>query len=99
MNKIFQRVLVLSGTMALLVMGGPGTSWAEHSWGDYHWARTSNPLPLMVVDSVSAEWQFEFDIALSEWNQSAVLNMSVGSANDSSRTQAMQDGSGTNAGV
>lgn len=87
MNKIFQRVLVLSGTMALLVMGGPGTSWAEHSWGDYHWARTSNPLPLMVVDSVSAEWQFEFDIALSEWNQSAVLNMSVGSANDSSRTR------------
>lgn len=60
---------------------------ASHSWNGYHWARTSNPLPLKVVDSVSAEWQFEFDTALGEWNQSAVLNLSVASADDGSRTR------------
>ena len=80
-------VLVLSGFAALLVIGVPNSGWAAHSWGDYHWARTDNPLPLHIVDSVSAEWQFEFDTALAEWNQSDVLNMSIGSANDANRTR------------
>jgi hypothetical protein len=46
------------------------------------------------VDSVSAEWQFEFETALDEWNGSldewhvsSVLAMEVGSANDSNRTR------------
>ena len=80
MNNKFQRALVVGGMASLLVMGGPATSWAGHSWGDYHWARTSNPIPLQVVDSVSGDWQFEFETALAEWNTSAVLEMNVGSA-------------------
>lgn len=60
---------------------------ASHSWSTYHWARTANPLPLQVVDSVSSDWQFEFETSLSEWNQSSVLDMSVSSADDSSRTR------------
>jgi hypothetical protein len=60
---------------------------ADHSWNNYHWARTGNPMPLKVIDSVSEEWQFEFDTALGEWNQSSKLNMSVDSADDSNRAR------------
>ena len=60
---------------------------AGHSWNNYHWARMANPMPLMVIDNVSPDWQFELDTALDEWNFSSVLNMSVTSDNDSNRTR------------
>jgi len=94
MRNLSRALLVMSSVAALLVVGGPSPSWAVHSWGDYHWARTTNPINLKVVDSVSNEWQFEFDKALDEWNgsldewhDSSVLNMSVGSMDDSNRTR------------
>jgi hypothetical protein len=87
MRNISRALLFMSSVAALFAVGGPSPAWAVHSWGDYHWAKTGTSLPLKVVDSVSTEWQFEFDIALGEWNQSSVLNMSVGSANDSGRTR------------
>ncbi|MEC4680859.1 MAG: hypothetical protein VST67_09215 [Nitrospirota bacterium] len=86
MKKICLGLLSISGFVAFLVMG-PGTGWAEHSWGDYHWARTANPIELKVVDSVSDDWQYEFNMALAEWNLSDELDMRVGSANDSNRTR------------
>ena len=61
---------------------------AEHSWSTYHWARTANPIPLQVVDSVTDDWQFEFETALGEWNDDlGVLNMSVSSADDSKKVR------------
>jgi hypothetical protein len=74
------------GLAALLVVTGPSIGLADHSWGNYHWARTTNPIQLKVVDSVSIDWQFEFATALAEWNVSSVLDMSVGSVDDSGRT-------------
>lgn len=62
-------------------------TYADNAWGVYQWARSSNPLPLMVVDSVTPDWQFELDTALAEWNVSPELDMSVTSANDSRRTR------------
>jgi hypothetical protein len=87
MKNISRALLLLSSVAALLVVGGPSPGWAGHSWGDYHWARTANPIHLKVVDSVSIDWQLEFDIALIEWNISSVLAMEEGSANDSNRTR------------
>jgi hypothetical protein len=83
-TKKFLSAASIACTLALLT----STANADHTWGNYHWARTANPLPLQVVDSVSDPgWQFELDTALDEWNQSFVLNMSVTSANDSNRTR------------
>jgi hypothetical protein len=87
MRKICRGLLSISGFAALLLGIGPSIGWADHSWGTYHWARTDNPIPLKVVDSVSADWQLEFDTALAEWNASSALDMRVGSANDSNRTR------------
>lgn len=87
MNKFLGSMLLTGSFAAFLVGGVPGLAWAEHSWGNYHWARTTNPMPLQVVDSVDVNWQYEFTAALSEWNQSSVLDMSVGLVDDSDRSR------------
>lgn len=83
--KVRQYVIRVAAVSALAVMSVP--AHATHAWSTYHWARTANPMPLVVVDSVSSDWQFEFNTALAEWNQSSALAMTVGSADDSSRTR------------
>ena len=51
------------------------TSSADHSWGNYHWARTSNPFTLKVGDNVSSAWDAYLDEAIVDWSQSSVLNL------------------------
>lgn len=41
---------------------------ATHSWGGYHWARTSNPITLKVGDNVSSAWDAHLDEAISDWD-------------------------------
>jgi len=53
----------------------PTISMASHSWGGYHWARTSNPFTLKVGDSVSAAWDPYLDEAISDWSASSVLDL------------------------
>jgi len=51
------------------------TSQESHSWGGYHWARTSNPFTLSVGDNVSSEWDSTLGTTVSDWTQSTVLNL------------------------
>lgn len=60
-----------------------GPASANHSWGSYHWARTSNPFTLKVVDAVSSTWDPYLDEAIADWTPSSVLNLT-------------RDGTGTN---
>ena len=48
---------------------------ADHSWGGYHWARTSNPFTLKVGDNVSSKWDSYLDEAISDWSASSVLDL------------------------
>src|SRR5687767_1871885 len=48
---------------------------ADHSWGGYHFARTSNPFTIKTGDNVSAAWDPYLDEAISDWNQSSVLDL------------------------
>ena len=41
---------------------------ANHSWGKYHWARTSNPFTLKVGDNVNSAWDSYLNEAISDWN-------------------------------
>ena len=52
-----------------------GPVLASHSWGNYHWGRTSNPFTLRVVDAVSPTWDPYLDEAISDWSASSVLNL------------------------
>ncbi len=66
------------------------TTNADNSWGSYHWARTTNPIYLKVIDSVSSGWQDELHTALAEWeqlNSSGVLVLTVDSTNDRNKTR------------
>ena len=78
----------LSGASIVLALAlVTSTANADNTWRNYHWARTANPIPLKVIDSVSNGWQYELDTALGEWNQSSVLDTTVDSTNDSRRTR------------
>lgn len=68
MTKTVLRVALLS-CAALLT----GPAIANHSWGSYHWGRTSNPLKLNVIDAVTSQWDASLDGAISDWDQSTVL--------------------------
>ena len=52
---------------------------ANHSWGGYHWARTSNPFTLKVGDNVSGAWDLAspnvLDTTISDWSASTVLDL------------------------
>lgn len=67
------RLSILAGALVVAVFTAVAT--ANHAWGNYHWARTSNPFTLKVGDNVSAIWDSHLDQAISDWNQSSVLNL------------------------
>ena len=61
----------------VLVALAAAPAFANHSWGGYHWARTSNPFTLKVYDNVTANWEPYLAEAQSDWNQSTVLDLNV----------------------
>jgi len=50
-------------------------SFAAHSWGGYHWARTTSSFDLKIVNSTTADWDPYVTNAAGEWSKSSVLNM------------------------
>src|SRR5215207_2331869 len=50
---------------------------ANHSWGNYHWARTSNPFTLQLDDNVSSQWDTHLRTTSSDWSRSSVLDTKV----------------------
>ena len=59
-----------------VAMGFATVTFADHSWGGYHWARTSNPFTLKVGNNVSSAWDPYLNGAISDWNASIVLELS-----------------------
>jgi hypothetical protein len=58
-----------------------GTAAANHSWGNYHWARSSNPLQLSIGSNVSSTYSTNLGTAVSDWDRSTVLSLTqVGGA-------------------
>lgn len=59
----------------LLALGFTAQSSASHSWGGYHWARTSNPFTLQVGDNVPAAWDAYLNEAIADWSTSGVMDL------------------------
>jgi hypothetical protein len=80
----------LSVCCAIAIVGLVTSLSANHSWGGYHWARTANPFTLQVGDNVSAAWDTHLNVALSDWSQSSVLNLTkvAGSSNRNCKPKA-----------
>src|SRR5262245_28855626 len=71
------RSLVVAGVAAIICFTFPSTPFADHAWGNYHWARTANPFTVKLGDNVSGAWDGALATASSDWSQSSVLNTTV----------------------
>jgi hypothetical protein len=69
----FRLMFMLVLIFALTAL--PTSVSANHSWGNYHWARTANPFTLKVGDNVNSTWDPYLNEAISDWNPSSVLNL------------------------
>ena len=70
MSMKFVRAALLS--CAVLAVG---PAMATHSWGSYHWGRTSNPLKLNVVDAVTSQWDGHLTTAIGDWQITNYLSL------------------------
>jgi len=75
MNKKFY-LFVLGAALLILTMALPLSVGANHAWGNYHWARSSNPVSMEVGNNVTDNWDAHVAVAIGDWNQSSVLSLS-----------------------
>ena len=73
-NKV--RFVIVVAMIAMLT-AFPFSAGATHSWGSYHWARTSNPFTLKLGDNVSPVWDPILVTTSNDWTQSTVLNTTI----------------------
>jgi len=74
MFKWTTRALVVALLVAIGFVAVPS---ADHSWGNYHWARTSNPFTLKLGDNVSSAWDAYLATASSDWSLSSMLDTTL----------------------
>ncbi|MDQ3669347.1 MAG: hypothetical protein M3377_03555, partial [Actinomycetota bacterium] len=71
---LFSAAAAVAATLAAPALAG-------HSWGNYHWARTSNPFSVPLGDNVTNTAYSNWDGALGEasvdWTASSVLDSPV----------------------
>lgn len=70
MRSIIKGVLALGVAAAALTTPASAT----HSWGGYHWARTSNPFTLRLGDNLTSTWDSYLVTTSSDWSASSVLD-------------------------
>ena len=70
---------------------------ADHSWGDYHWARTTNSFDLTVINSTTSEWDGYVTVAIGDWSNSGKLNLAQDESGDTASKTRRQcrGGAGT----
>jgi len=73
----FRRRTALLGAVVGLTIALVSPVSANHSWGGYHWARTSNPFTVKLGDNVSGLWDNLLGVASNDWSQSTVLDTAV----------------------
>ncbi len=71
------KIFIYKLMLGVIAASSTAVVFADNSWGNYHWARTSNPFALTVVDSVTSSWDDHLDAANVEWSeyQSPVLTL------------------------
>jgi hypothetical protein len=69
-----KTLVALAASLALTIV--PSAN-ASHSWNGYHWARSSNPFSLTIVDSVVGAWDSLLSPVSADWSASSVLNTSM----------------------
>jgi len=73
MNRALLSAVLLVMTLAAVV-AVTGSASATHSWGGYHWARTSNPFTLKLGNNTSGTWTGLLGTVSTDWTKSDVLD-------------------------
>ena len=71
-----RRTLLVTGVLTAVAIFASVVS-ASHSWGGYHWARTSNPFTIKVGNNLNSNWQTQFNTSMADWSSSSVLNLTA----------------------
>ena len=58
---------------------------ANHAWGNYHWARTSNPFTLKLGDNLTSNWKPHLGTTSTDWSKSTVLDTTIVAGGTSAR--------------
>jgi hypothetical protein len=67
LNPLQRSLTVLFLGLACAAL--PANTYAGHSWGGYHWARTANPFTLKLGDNLtSADWEGHLSHTSKDWN-------------------------------
>jgi hypothetical protein len=77
MSKVLNRSLRTAALVLAPLAIAPSYALADHSWGNYHWARTGNPFLLPLGANVSTTWEPYLATASTEWNRSRDLETSI----------------------
>ncbi len=72
-----KRTMVLGALLGALLVSTAVPAGATHSWGRYHWGRTSNPFTLKLGDNVSSAWDPYLATTSADWSQSSVLDTTI----------------------
>ena len=94
MFRTFHRCLLTVLLILFSVAAFPALAYATHSWGGYHWARTSNPFTLNLGDNVSTEWDSYLATTSSDWSVSTVLDTTIVSGGTLSNVRRCRPTSG-----
>lgn len=86
MRKRPARLIALIAGLTL-VAAVPLTAQGSHAWGSYHWARTGNPFTIKVIDSMTTDWDDNLDVAIGDWDQSSVMNVTKEAGDSSQKTR------------
>jgi len=76
-NKTGSFRFMLMLVLILALTAFPASVSANHSWANYHWARTQNPFTLKLGDNVTSAWDSYLATASADWTQSSVLNTTI----------------------
>ena len=82
-----QKNMIACATAIILALFSSSSSFGNHSWLSYHWARTTSSFTLQVVDSTTSTWDVELLEALAKWSVSDPINLQITSSDDSNRAR------------
>src|SRR5206468_6393746 len=74
------------GAAVAVALAVAGTALANHAWGNYHWARSTNPFTLQVGSNVNSGWDGYLNTAVSDWAASDVLDLNKVAGNGTGST-------------
>jgi hypothetical protein len=67
----------LAMAIGVAIFALPSASFANHSWGGYHWARQTSSFTLKLGNDLSSAWQPYIATTSSDWSQSTVLDTTI----------------------